>query len=43
MIVVMNGKSNKLLEELEWCERIIRSVRSHYVELEKSDFENLKE
>ena len=43
MIQKLNVKSNKILDELAWCEKIIKSVRRHYKDLENADFENLKQ
>lgn len=37
----MNGKADKLNEELTQCYKIIKSVRQHYKSLETADFENL--
>jgi hypothetical protein len=39
----MQAKTEKLLEELTLLSKIIHSCRAHFKELEKSDYENLKE
>ena len=39
----MKAKSEKLVEEMTLLSKIIHSCRLHFKELEKSDFENLRE